>query len=91
MAKRKKFEPRDQIAYIPLHASGDIKHPDVELGFVTSVRDDTAFCRYWSKWEQGELRTKANSEGTPIAQLVYHVSTSQEIVDALYRALGYDD
>jgi len=35
-----------------------------ELGFVTSTRRDTVFCRYWSHYaEPLDLRTKANSEG----------------------------
>ena len=85
------FSPRDQIAYIPMHADCDINHPDVEFGFVTSINEaaDSAFCRYWSKYSPGELRTKANSEGTPIDMLVHHVSTRQEIVDDLYDELGY--
>ena len=51
-----------QIIYIPLHAKGDENHPDAQAGFVTSVRGNTVFCRYWSK-KTGQLRTTANSEG----------------------------
>lgn len=61
-----------QIIYVPTHANGDINHPDCVAGFITSVRMapgmDVAFCRYWNK--AGELRTKANSEATPIENLV---------------------
>ena len=54
-----------QILYVPSHANGSLTHPDCESGFVTSVKDDgLVFCRYWSKHEDYELRTKANSEGT---------------------------
>lgn len=74
------FNCGDQIAYIPLHADGDITHKDVEFGFVTSVRDDTVFCRYWNRW-LGALRTLANSEATPIDRLVHHESVSQQRVD----------
>ena len=69
-----------QIAYIPTHADGDIRHPDVEFGFVTSVRNGVAFCRYWRKCSLGELRTKANSEGTPIDVLVERRSVHPVIV-----------
>lgn len=74
-----------QIAYIPLHAGGDIDHRDVEFGFVTSVKLElnVAYCRYWSKHSAGELRTKANSEGTPMDCLVEHISVQQTLVDSL--------
>lgn len=57
-----------QILYVPMHAQGDTNHPDVEPGFVTSQRGDVVFCRYWSKHAPGELRTKANSEATPVCR-----------------------
>jgi len=85
------FKPKDQIAYIPLHANGDLTHPDVEFGFVTSVsfKGDTIFCRYWSKYNPAELRTKANSESTPANTLTHYLYTSQELVDILFHELGY--
>ena len=76
------IERGTQILYIPTHANGDENHPDVEVGFVTSQRSDTVFCRYWSKYHQDELRTKANSEGTPIEYIVVKDSMPQSIVDA---------
>lgn len=76
-----------QIAYIPTHANGDIEHPDVELGFVTSVRDDVAFCRYWSKYSPDELRTKANSEATPIDMVVEHVSVHPLVVESALQVI----
>jgi len=89
-----KFRERDQIAYIPTHADGDINHPDVEFGFVTSTNKnaDAVFCRYWHKEIRllGTLRTTANSELTPAETLVHHVSIAQSIVDNLYDELGYD-
>jgi len=71
-----------QIAYIPTHAGGDINHPDVQFGFVTSERGDTVFCRFWSKHSPGELCTKANSEGADRTNIVEHVSRSQSSVNA---------
>ena len=70
-----------QIAYIPMHAEGDIEHPDVEFGFVTSVRGSTAFCRYWRRGSVGELRTVANSECTPMDSLVEHRSVMQSRIN----------
>ena len=76
-----------QIAYIPLHAEGDINHPDVEFGFVVSERGDAHFCRYWRRGHLGELRTVANSELTPTDNLVEYKSVSQDVVDNL--VLGF--
>jgi len=76
-----------QIAYIPLHAEGDINHPDVEFGFVVSERGDAHFCRYWRRGHPGELRTVANSELTPTDNLVEYKSVSQDVVDNLKRYL----
>lgn len=37
-----------RVAYVPLHAHGDINHKDVECGTVTSVRKagNTVFVRF---------------------------------------------
>jgi hypothetical protein len=84
------FQPGDQVAYIPHHAAGDIQHPDVEFGFVTSPsqRGDY-FCRYWRKGQPGTLRTVANSECTPVDCMVKHDSVDQSSVDRLLAVLGY--
>lgn len=77
-----------QIAYIPSHAEGDLSHPGVEFGFVTSVglyadeQENVAFCRYWRK-DLTDLRTKANSEATPISCLVLHESVPQWRVNVI--------
>jgi hypothetical protein len=81
------MKPGTQIAYIPLHAEGNIDHPDVGFGFVVSERGDAHFCRYWRKGHIGELRTVANSESTPTQLLVEYKSTSQDMVDKL--VLGF--
>lgn len=80
------FRPKQQIAYVPHHADGDLEHPDVEFGFVTSTRTNdqgrvTVFCRYWSKHSPGKLRTSANSEGADIENIVAHESVSNDRVD----------
>ena len=61
------YKKGDQIAYIPMHADGDISHPDVEFGFVMSDNGDNCWCRYFREVKnlEPELRTVANSELTP--------------------------
>ena len=78
-----------QVIYVPTHAEGDLAHPDCEEGFITSIKGDHAFCRYWSKYHLGELRTKANSELTPIACLVEADTHYQSEVFSLLWKLGY--
>jgi hypothetical protein len=72
-----------QIAYVPMHADGNIQHRDVEFGFVTSIPEHRRFifCRYWRQGHLGELRTKANSEGTPIEYLEIHSSVDKALVE----------
>lgn len=85
--QRTLFSPGTQIIYVPSHAQDDIQHPDRETGFVTSIRKDVAFCRYWSKYSPRELRTKANSEATPFEYLVIKDTVPQENVDKILGSL----
>ena len=79
------FKRGDQIVYIPEHANGYRCHADSDFGFVTSVRADTVYCRYWSKHSCDELRTKTCSEGTPRRYLQLYESCSP---DKLERAMA---
>lgn len=36
----------DRVAYIPLHAGGDLSHPDVETGIITSIGLVYVFVRF---------------------------------------------
>ena len=36
----------DRVAYIPLHAGGDLSHPDVEMGYITSIGMFYVFVRF---------------------------------------------
>jgi len=59
------FKELDQVAYIPRHAKGDVKHRAAQYGFVTSVTEKFVFCRFFfrSHVEPGRsLRTTGNSE-----------------------------
>lgn len=72
-----------QILYIPEHADGNEAHPDVEAGFVTSVRRQVAFCRYWKK-NLVDLRTKSCSERTEMEDLVVKDSVPvKQVIEAL--------
>ena len=78
-----------QIIYVPDHADGDVDHPDVEVGFVTTYTPGTvmAFCRYWSKYEPDRLRTMANSELTPVRNLVVRNTVPQHEVEEQLKKL----
>lgn len=83
------FSKGQQIAYIPNHAAGDITHPDVEFGFVTSATDTTVFCRFWKKNRIVlELRTTANSEGCYPENIVESHYTDQENIDRTIRIMA---
>ena len=71
------MKPGTQIAYVPMHAEGNLSHHDVEFGFVTSKSGDAHFCRYWRKNDLSQLRTLANSERTPNNCLVRYNSVMQ--------------
>ena len=59
-----------QILYVPAHANGNIAHPDVEAGFVTSIAGDVIFCAYWSRNNpHGGLRQRAGVQ-TPWDSIV---------------------
>lgn len=81
-----------QILYIPNHADGNIEHFDVEAGFVVSVTEDGAFCRYWRRlghwrwWQTKQLRTRMNSELTPFGNLLIYESAGKSAVDKAIKA-----
>ena len=81
------FQPGDQIIYIPTHADNDPDHPDCEFGFVTSIRSNNVFCRYWSKIDQKLVRTNANSEATNPRDLYLWDSRPQSQIDNLLKNL----
>ncbi len=82
------MKPGTQIIYVPTHANG-IHSPEADPGFVTSVTEGGAFCRYWSKHEEGSLRTTTCSELTPIDRLTVQDTHPQTEVDRLMRKFGY--
>ena len=81
------MNPGTQIIYVPTHANGNPDHPDCEQGFVTSVRNNMAFCRFWSKDDPGQLRTKSNSEATPIGLIIEQDTRPQAVVNQTLELL----
>ena len=78
-----------QIIYVPLYAEGDILHPGCEEGFVTSIKGEFAYCRYWNQFRKDELRTKANSECTPLLLLVEKDTHDPKVIEEWLWKLGY--
>lgn len=79
-----------QIIYVPIHILiTNVTHPDAESGFIYSkcLQDGLIFCRYWSKINLNELRTKANSEATPIWRLVIKDTRPQELVQKAIKEI----
>jgi len=75
------FKQGDEIIYIPYHANGDKNHPDCERGFVTSIKGDTIFCRFYIKNGKSDfygLRTIANSEGCNHRDLYFVATMSSQ-------------
>jgi len=85
MAKIEELKRGTQIIYVPMHAKGDLDHPDCEEGFVTSARQvgpfGRAWCRFWSKHDPSRLRTRSCSEGCNPDDLVIKDTRPQSAVD----------
>ena len=100
------MKPGTQIVYVPNHEMKSYKESGImnfgypsgsQPGFVAckSMKEDAVFCRYWRVTHTQEvlehdLRTKANSELTPIRNLVIQNTVPQEVVDRLMQELGYE-
>ncbi|HEC66840.1 MAG TPA: hypothetical protein ENI23_16315 [bacterium] len=80
------LKPGTQIIYVPSHADGPY-HKDAEPGFVTSVTEHNAFCRYWNKHCPDLLRTTANSEGTPFDRIFIIDTRKQSLVNKIMRTM----
>jgi hypothetical protein len=83
MELNEKLEPGDQVIYVPLHAEGDLTHPDCERGFVTTDNGVNVFVRYFAKDNPRRLRTTANSECTPRRFLVRKDHTPDYVIREL--------
>jgi len=62
-------------------------HPDCEFGFVTSIKDGNAWCRFWKRNDSNdepELRTTTCSERVSIMNLVRAFWTLQKDQTAIH-------
>ena len=98
MANPKDIKPGTQIVYVPSHLRDQIKIPadywkveGVEFGFVTSVRNDVAFCRYFYSKTSEALRTIANSEATPLFLLDVYYHHRDNLINSLMKMISNDD
>ena len=70
------------------------EHPDCEVGFVTSIKPGVgAYCRFWSKVDPSDLRTKANSELARFEDLQrssWWLQDAQKKIDALCEKYGIE-
>ncbi|KKN78322.1 hypothetical protein LCGC14_0351810 [marine sediment metagenome] len=81
-----KFKIGDQIKYNP-------GHYDVEYGFITKVKEsnESAFCRFWSNYQGGQLRTMTNSESCNFRDIKKcNTNIPQVTIDAWLKHLGYN-
>lgn len=83
------YERGRQIAYVPNHALCDLSHHAVEYGFIWGpIRKEDIPCRFWVKGREGKtLRTRANSEMTPLSNIIFIDSVDQQIIRSLLRDL----
>lgn len=81
------LKAKDQIAYIPPHAEGDMNHPSVEYGFIMTGGFEYSFCRYWLKGKPGVLRTTSCSERTPNNCLYKCKLCTVEEINIIYKGI----
>lgn len=85
----KEFKRGDQIKF-------DSGNGEIEYGFVTEGRligteSPSIFCRFWSNFRAGELRTMANSERCNERNIKKSVTTiPQFIIEAWLEHFGYE-
>ena len=78
-----------QIVYIPMHICiKNVDHEDNEEGFVFGKEKNGSIpCRYWSKFYPDQLRTKANSEMTPMWRIVKKDTRPQGMVNKAIKEI----
>lgn len=70
-----------QIVYLPQHLidKADLNNKEIQFGFVTSVKKDIVYCRYFSQYDLTTLRTVSCSERSPIENL-YLLNTVERCI-----------
>jgi len=85
------FKPKDQIAYVPTHAKGDMNHSSVIYGFIMISGVEYSFCRYWLKGQPGVLRTTSCSERTPNNCLYKYKLCTEDEIETIYKGIEEGD
>lgn len=49
----------DKVCYVPRHAHGNLAHPDVEIGVVSSTNNDVVFVKYGAASPEIDVTSKA--------------------------------
>lgn len=77
-----RFQHGKKVLYVPNHAEGDIRHPDVESGRVSSCNDRYVFVRFDKHvaklgWSQTTSQA-CLPDNLVLADEVYDTSSSQK-------------
>jgi hypothetical protein len=88
----REFYVGQQVVYIPDHLKDNLADnlDSIEFGFITSIRDDVCFCRYWIRGKINQLRTIANSESTNKRDLFPCKVHSQDLIDQMIEEIKKD-
>ncbi len=83
-----------QIIYVPTHllSNPDILNMEILFGFVTSVREQVAFCRFYDKYGLHSLRTMSCSESVNIDRNLFLFDTrTKNFVNQWIRTIRKDE
>lgn len=99
------LDPGTQVLYVPTHAmfdfgaglQVDLKHPDIELGFVSRDRGagdngGTVFCHFFRKGMEptvANLRNAANQEAAYRCNLLVGNYADQSIINACFVHIAH--
>ena len=67
------FHPGEEVKYLPAHTKGDLRHPDVETGYVSSTNEKFVFVKYIRK---GNLQETAQATDPRELIKVLHIPLS---------------
>lgn len=89
MMRIEEATPGTQVIYVPMHAKGDVNHPDCEEGFITSHNEHYVFCRFWSKYpgRENELRTTTCSEAVSPERLIKKETRPQSLINTKFAEI----
>lgn len=95
----KQYSRGDVVVYVPAHANKNVLHQDCEIGVVTTVNDEFAFCRFLKHKGIPPLyatgtslvnNLQENSKAVAHGQLVrVHEVLNPAVVNSALKQLGY--